>query len=141
MDPSVIGSMVTGLVGALSAYMTYKVGMKQAEQKADTAKPDKVKKGEAVAPLIEAAIQKYGRNDEKTALTGFQQNPKLFEAVLIHVLTDLATRSPEVAVQLQALSQQEGINTTGGQTAIGSNIYQADRGSAIHVNTEHQKGE
>ncbi|MFN8504638.1 hypothetical protein [Kouleothrix sp.] len=136
MEAALVGQMITGMVSALSAYMTYRVGMRQAEEqgKATSTKPEEVKKGESLAPVIEAAIQKYGRDDEQTALTGYRQNPKLFEAPLIQVLTDIALRSPEFAVDLKALAEREGFYKTGGQTAIGNNIAQADRGSTASVN-------
>lgn len=140
-DPVTMGHFITGLVSLLSAYMTYKVGMANAqrENKPIPVKNEEAVKGEKVALVVETAILQHGRDDEKTALAVYQQNPKLFETSLIQAIKDIASRSPEFAAQLAALAQQENIGSNSSQIAIGSHIAQAIQGSSASVNVNVQK--
>jgi len=68
--------------------------------------------------VVERGIQKYGKPEEQTALAGYQQSPQLFEPVLSKVLTDIATREPAFATQLQTVAHQANIQTGGVQGSV-----------------------
>lgn len=142
-EPITIGvAVITGLVGAYKAYTEYKaaVAKAQAEQKATPAKAEAATKGEQVAQVVETGIQKYGKPEEQTALAGYQQSPQLFEPVLSKALTDIATREPAFAQQLQTLAQQANIQTGGVQGSLNVSGQGKIYGPAAGVNTGEMSG-
>jgi hypothetical protein len=131
-EPITIGvAVITGLVGAYKAYTEYKAAAAKAraEQQAAPAKTEAAAKGQQVAEVVETGIQKYGKPEEQTALAGYQQSPQLFAPVLSKVLTDIATREPAFATQLQTLAQQANIQTGGVQGSV--NNYGEGRISGV----------
>lgn len=123
IDPVTAGAVISGLVGTLTAYMNYRVGMKQAEQKtaAEPAKPDDttLKQGEQVLATVESAVATHGTPAEQTALTGYQQAPTMYQPLLEQALTAIAQRAPDVAQQLQTLARDHDVQT-GGVTVTAS---------------------
>lgn len=138
VDPATLGVIISGLVGAYKAYAEYKatVVKAQAEQKATPAKTEAATKGEQVAQVVETGIQKYGKPEEQTALAGYQQSPQLFEPVLSKALTDIATREPAFAQQLQTLAQQANIQTGGVQGSVNiSGQGKVDQAAGVNPGT------
>jgi hypothetical protein len=110
-DPSIIATLVGGIVSAFTAYVGYRTSVDTAKAKGEPA-PEKSKEataGEQAAQVVETGIQTYGQQDAQTALAGFQHNPQLFAPVLQQVLVQIAERSPAFLAQLQGLTQQAGI--------------------------------
>ena len=135
-DPITLGVIITGLVGAYKAYTEYKAAVvkAQAEQKPAPAKTAEAAKGEQVAQVIETGMQTYGKPEEQTALAGYQQSPQLFEPVLSKVLTDIATREPAFATQLQTVAHQANIQTGGVQGSVNVSGQGKIYGPATGVN-------
>jgi hypothetical protein len=137
-DPVTLGVIITGLVGAYKAYTEYKVAVAKAkiDQQAAPAKTEEAAKGEQVAQVVESGIQKYGKPEEQTALAGYQQSPQLFEPVLSKVLTDIATREPAFAQQIQTLAQQANIQTGGVQGSVNvSGQGKVDQAAGVNTGT------
>jgi hypothetical protein len=137
-DQSIISAAITGVVSLLSAYMTYRVGLKQAEQKGAPApaKPDEqtLTQGERALEIVKAGVAQHGDADEQADLASFERNPQRYQDALARVMTDIATRSPAFARQLQTLAQQANIQTGG----IKGEINVSDQGKvdqAAGVNT------
>lgn len=143
LDPAIAQMMITGLINTLTAYMTYKVGMKQAEaQQPAPPPPATVQQGEAALAVVERGITASGTPEAQTALTGFKQNPEMFKGLLLQVLTDLVQRDAAFAQEVQALVGKGEPAPTAPltQTATGSGIAQATHGSNASV-TMHQPKE
>jgi hypothetical protein len=136
-DPSIIGAVITGLVSLLSSYMTYRVGVKQAEQKGGPmpAHPDEttLKQGEQAMEIVKVGVAQLGDEDEQADLTGFERNPQRYQEALMRVLTDISARAPAFAQQLQILAQQANIETEGVRGAV--NLYGGKVDQAAGVNT------
>src|SRR5690349_20192987 len=102
-DPATIGAVITGMVSLVSAYMTYRVGMKQAEQKGTPApaKPDAktLQDGETAMTVVKQGITQYGDADEQTDLANFERNPERYRDGLARVLHDIAGRETAFALQ------------------------------------------
>ncbi len=126
MDPATTSAVIGGLVATLSAYMNYKVGMRKFEQEntAKPAEPDKqiIDQAEAALPVIRSAVEQYGNEDEQADLTSFERNPQRNAGNLERTLTDIATRQPAFAQQLQTLAQQANIQS-GGVHISGGTVY------------------
>jgi hypothetical protein len=136
-DPSIIGSVITGLVGALSAYMTYRVGMKQAEQNG-TSKPEQsaeAKKGETALATIQQAVQQHGDDKDRNALAQFEADPEDYRDALERKLLRLAEANPAFAQQLQTLAQQAGVQGSGVQGNVNISGQGKVYGTATGVNT------
>jgi hypothetical protein len=119
MDPVTAGAAITGLVTALTAYMKYRVDMKQAAQQG-TPEPEKpaapvLEQGQQALEVVERGMATHGTDDEKTALAVFQQNPTMFRLVLEEALKSAMQRSPEFAQQLQTLAHHAHLQTGGVQ--------------------------
>lgn len=116
-EPITIAAVITGIVGAFKAYTEYKaVEVKaEAERKPAPAKSDEAAKGEQAAPIIKAAVTQHGDADEQADLANFERNPTRYADGLVKVLSDIATREPAFAGQLQTLAQQANIQTGGVQ--------------------------
>lgn len=101
-----ISAVITGLVGALSAYMTYKVGIAQAQQKnmSVPAVTEQVNRGEEAHRVIETGFQKYGTDAERITLNGYYQDPGLYAEMLAKVLERIASRQPEFTRQLYSIA-------------------------------------
>ncbi len=115
-DAGTIGAVISGVVSLISAYMTYRVGMKQAEQK-EAAKPDDetLTKGEQAMAIVRTGVAQYGDEDEKADLANFERNPQRYEDNLARVLTDIAMRTPVFRQELESLTKQLDIQTGGVQ--------------------------
>jgi hypothetical protein len=144
LDPIVIGHIITGLVGTLSAYTTYKLGIEGLREKklSQNSKEPEIdtKKGAIIETVIDEGIETYGRAAEKLALSGYKQNPRLFEQAIIQVLSDIASRSPDFVTQLQNLEHLAEGRPNTIQTAIGTNIAQASHGSSASVSIGSKEG-
>lgn len=114
IDPT---PFITGLVGAFSAYATYKAAVAKAEAERTTppAKSDDAAKGEQTAPLIKAAVQQHGDDKDRTALAQFEADPDDYRSVLEAKLIRLAQRNSAFAQQLQTLAQNAGVQGSGVQ--------------------------
>jgi hypothetical protein len=110
--------------------------------------PYAAKAGEAAAKKLGEDV--YGRlkkrfaesKDESAqkALDSYVAEPDLYEGALSKVLARKAEASPDdFGAFLKALAEKAGdIGGSGGQTAIGSYIAQADRGSTATVNVNQK---
>jgi hypothetical protein len=114
IDPQtaqILQAVIANLISSLSVYVTYKVGMKQAEQN-NTLPPvidaSKIEEGEKALSVVQPAVELYGSDDEKIAFTGFQQNPILFSSAMEQSLNSLAHRLPMFAQELQRLVSEMG---------------------------------
>jgi hypothetical protein len=139
-DPATIGAVITGMVSLLSAYMTYRVGMKQAEQKGSPApaKPDEatMKQSEAALTVVKQGVEQHGDDDERADLASFERNPQRYQEALARVLTDIATRSPAFAAQLQSLAQQANIQTGGVRGSVNvSGQGKVDQAAGVNTGT------
>jgi hypothetical protein len=130
IDPSTASTIITGLVSTLTAYMNYRVNIKQAEQQSKAeqtstlpAKLDDttVKQAEAALPVVREAVKQYGDQREQTALANFEEDPEMYGTVLERVLTGIASRQPEFLHQLQTAAQQT--NVQGRGVNISGNVY------------------
>ncbi|MFC1976135.1 hypothetical protein ACFLXQ_07035 [Chloroflexota bacterium] len=113
--------------------------------------PFAVKAGEEVAKkmgedVYNALKKRFQKDDDKRAqkaLENYMEEPDLYKDALGTVLTQKAETSPDdFGALLKTLAEKVGdIGGSGGQTAIGSNIAQADRGSTATVNVNKPKDE
>ena len=109
VDPATLGVIITGLVGAFKAYTEYRAAAARAEVQ-HTAAPapnPQATRGEQTAPIIQAAIQRYGDAKEQTTLALFEKDPEIFQEALQRVLIQLAGRSPIVAAEIQELARRD----------------------------------
>jgi len=139
-DPVTLGTIISGLVSALSAYMTYKVGMKQAEQKSAPApaKPDErtLKQGEQAMEIVKVGVAQHGDADEQADLVSFERNPQRYQDTLTKVMTDIAAREPTFTQQLQTLAQQANIQTGGVQGSVNvSGEGKVDQAAGVNTGT------
>jgi hypothetical protein len=136
-DAITISAVITGLVTALTAYMKYRVDMKQAEQKGASApaKTEEVAKGERAMEVVKAGIEQHGNEDEHADLANFERNPKRYQDGLARVLTDIAARKPAFAQQLQTLAQHANIQTGGAHGNVNVSGEGKIYGPASGVNT------
>ena len=98
IDPATATAVISGLVSTLTAYLTYRVNIKQAGQKAaEAAKPDDttMKQAETALPVVRDGVKQYGDQREQLALANFESDPEMYGDVLTKVLTGIATRQPE----------------------------------------------
>lgn len=133
VDPTAIAAVINGLVGTLSAYMTYKVGMKQADR------PEPVTEKEQLAAAVTDLVQSHGTPDEALALAGFNKNPELFAEALRLALHEIASRTPAVADTLYELDRHDA-SAQGVISVVGSYNAVADRGSTAVVNVHSSPG-
>ncbi|NOK59878.1 MAG: hypothetical protein GFH27_549291n70 [Chloroflexi bacterium AL-W] len=112
MDPATISAGITGVVGLLSAYMQYRVGMKQAEQKGEAApqKPEQqtLEKGEQALVVVQKAVAEHGNEDDQADLANFERNPGRYKDDIIRVIQDIAKRDQAFADQILKLQPQVG---------------------------------
>lgn len=129
-DPTIVQAVITGLVSTFAAYTTYKtaVGKAEQEQTPPPPQPDDAAKGAAVASVIETAIAQHGTADEQADLANFQRNPQRYAGAFASVLADIAARSPEVAQQLQVLTQQANI-AQAGSLVVNIGNYASNQGA------------
>lgn len=128
MDPAsatVLASAITSTVSALAAYMQYRVGMKQAEQKGEAApeKPNEqtLEKGEQALVVVQKAVAEHGNEDDQADLASFERNPLRYEAQLIRVIEDIATRDQAFANQILKLQPQVGNDVNQGSVTLNDN--------------------
>ncbi len=103
MEPTIAGSIISGIVSLVSAYLTSRVGMKDAAQKeppSDKLDEETLKQGEAAMNLVRTGIAQYGTADDQADLVNFERNPRRSEQTLAAVVTDLARRNAAFAQQL-----------------------------------------
>ncbi len=130
MDPTIAGSIISGIVSLVSAYMTYRVGMKDTDQKG-ALPPDKpdgatLKNGEAAMNVVRTGIVQFGNADEQADLVNFERNPTRYEPLLATVVTDIARRNATFAQQLQLLAQHTNLSTSpvhGTVNVSGGTVY------------------
>lgn len=106
-----ISAIITGLVSALSAYMTYKVNITKASQgtssPATNAPNDiELKHGQQALEVIKSNITQRGTEDDRADFERFERNPQRYKDLLINLLKELANRDHAFAQQLQNLAQQ-----------------------------------
>jgi hypothetical protein len=139
MDPSIISAAISGVVSLITGYMTYHVGM----QSTDQAKPDDetIHKGEQAMTLVKTGVSQYGNEDEQADLARFERNPLRYTSNVERVLTDIATRNPTFAQQLQAFAPQgtmqagmQGNVNVSGQGKIYGNAFGVNEGE-VHGGT------
>jgi hypothetical protein len=129
VDPATLGIIITGLVGAYKAYADYRAAVATAElQHTPAPAPSpQVTRGKQTAPIVQAAIQRYGDAKEQTTLALFEADPATFEEALQRVLIQLAGRSPGVAAELRALARQDqsrgGTNQNSATVADHATVY------------------
>ena len=144
VDPQVIAGAISGLVSLITGYMTYRVGMKNADQKGTPApeKPDDrtLKQGEQAIEVVKAGVAQYGDEDEQADLANFERNPTRYEDALRRVLTDVASRNPAFAQQLQTLAQQANIQTGGVQGTVNVSDQGRIYGPTAGTNTGTMSG-
>jgi len=139
-DPSIIGAAITSVVSLLSAYMTYRVGMQQAEQK-DAPAPAKLDEktltqGERVLEIVKAGVVQHGDTDEQADLASFERNPQRYQDALAKIITDIAAREPAFAQQLQTLAQQANIQISGVHGSVNvSGEGQVDQAAGVNTGT------
>ena len=142
MDPTALPAIITGLVGSLSAYMTYKVGLAQAKQTgaAEPAKPAEASTALAALPVVEQAIAQHGTPDEQADFVSFQRNPQRYSEPFKQTLADLLQREPALADQLARLlpSAAGGVTVAGdGSVGIGGAVMN----SPIMTGNNNQVGD
>lgn len=141
IDPTVIGTAISGVVSLITSYMTYRVGMKTAENAA--AKPDDktVQQGESALEIVRTGVSQYGTEDEKADLANFERNPQRYEAAFAQMLIDIANRYPVFAQELQSFVRQNdvqpgSINISGG--TIQGNVVNQNPGT---INSTYNLGD
>lgn len=134
-DPTIIGAAISGVVSLLSAYLTYRLGIRQAEQQAAPEKPDDTTlvQGQHALELVIAGVDRHGDADEHADLASFRRNPQRYQETLAKVLTDIARREPAFAQQLQTFAQQAAIQASGVHGTV--NNPGTITGNAAGVNT------
>lgn len=134
-DAGTIGAVISGMVGLLSAYMTYRVGMANAN---DAAKPDDetLQKGESALNIVRTGVSQYGTADEKTDLSSFERNPERYGGALQQVLFDIAARYPVFQQELESFARQndvkpavQGTVNVSGQGKIYGNAFGVNQGN------------
>ncbi len=146
-DAGTIGAAISGLVSLLSAYMTYRVGMADAE----AAKPDDdtLQKGESALNIVRTGVSQYGTGDEKADLSSFERNPQRYAGSLQQVLADIAARYPVFQQELESFARQNDIRAAvqgtvkvSGQGKIYGNAFGVNQGNSqggtYHIN-EHDE--
>ncbi len=122
VDPQVIAAGITSVVSLISGYMTYRVGMKSASEKGtpEPEKPDEavLTKGKQAVQVVRSGVAQYGDEDEQADLANYERNPTRYADTFRRVLTDIATREPAFAQQLQTLAQNANIQTGGVQGSV-----------------------
>lgn len=101
------------------------------------------KMGEDVYNALKKRFQKDKDEDAEEVLDNYIRKPKVYEDTLSKVLAQKAEGAPDdFGTFLKTLAEKAGgeMSGSGGQTAIGSYIAQADRGStaSISVNKEDE---
>ena len=137
-EPVTIAAVViTGLVGTYKAYTEYRAAVAKAkeEQKAEPAKTEAATKGEQVAEVVKAGVERHGSEDERTDLANFERNPQRYGEGLARTLSDLAAREPAFAHQLQTVAQQAGVQGSGVQGNVNVSGEGKVYGTAVGVNT------
>jgi len=154
-DSQVIGAAISGMVALLGSYMTYRVGMKTAEQHPSaqiSPKPDEktLQQGKQALELVHTGVAQYGNEDEKADLESFERNPQRNVTNLRRALEDLVGREPEFAQRLLMFAQQANMRTGGqgnvtisGDTVQGSvtGLNQGTISSTYTFNSNHDKPE
>lgn len=118
-DAPTVGAVISGMVSLLSAYMTYRVGMKNAEAATPAPRPDDdtLKQGESAMNIVRTGVSQYGNEDEKANLAGFERNPQRYEQQLAQVLSEIALRYPVFRQELESFARQNEIKPSVQATA------------------------
>jgi|SRR5579859_1529682 len=114
-DPATLGIIITGLVGVVKAYTSYKAAT---AKNTNAPKDSTVSTGEHVAPALTNAIKRHGTAKEQMTLQSFEQDPEVYEEPLKRVLIRLAEQNQGFAAELQTLAQQANIQTGGSQGTV-----------------------
>jgi hypothetical protein len=116
-EPVTITALITGLVGAYTAYTQYKAAVAKAEveKTPPPAKSPEATKGEQAAPIIKAGVATHGEPRDVKVVGNFEEDPETYQEALQKALERVATRSQPFAQQLQTLAQQANIQTGGVQ--------------------------
>ena len=142
MDPATISAGITGVVGLLSAYMQYRVGMKQAEQKGEAApeKPDEqtLQDGEKALVVVQEAVVKHGNEDEQADLASFERNPERYQKQFEQVLLDIAAREPTFADRILKLQPQVGNDANQGSVTINNSTITGNPTGVMSNSTINQ---
>lgn len=149
-DPQIISATIGGIVSLITGYMTYRVGMKPAEQSADKPDEDTLKQGESALSIVRTSVSQYGNDDEKADLANFERNPPRYAEQLRQVLTDIATRYPVFMEQLDSFAQQNdlkrgqvrgSVNVSGQGRIYGNTagVNQGDMTGTYNFGTQDEK--
>lgn len=142
MEPATISAGITGVVGLLSAYMQYRVGMKQAEQKGEAAveKPDEqtLEKGEQALVVLQKAVAEHDNEDERADLANFERNPRRYKDDIIRVIQDIAKRDQAFADQILRLQPQVGNDVKQGNVTINNSTTTGTNAGVIDNSTINQ---
>jgi len=127
MDPSLLTPLITGLIGAYTAYAQYKAAVAAKPQATPAAPPPEAVQGEQVAPLVQAAVAEHGDPKAQTTLALFADDPVTYREAVQRILVNLATENPAFAQALAAAAEQVGLvrRDAGGQIHIGGHVYGA----------------
>ena len=129
MDASLLTPIITGLVGAYTAYTQYQAAVTTAttRQAPPPPKPVEAAQGEQAALLVQAAVAQHGDTKAQTTLALFDDDPETYQEAVQRILVNLATQKPEFAQALQAAAEQAGLvrRDAGGQVTIDGNVYGA----------------
>lgn len=141
VDPTVIGAAISGVVSLITSYMTYRVGMKTAQNVAPKPDDKTVQQGESAMEIVRTSVSQYGTEDEKTDLANFERNPQRYQANFVQVLTDIANRYPVFAQELQSFVRQNdvppgSINISG--STIQGNVVKQNPGT---INSTYNIGD
>jgi hypothetical protein len=98
------------------------------------------KLGGDIYDTLKKRFQADKDDDAQEVLDNYMRKPNVYKNTLGDVLVQKAEQNPDdFGAFLQALAEKAGdTGGSGGQTAIGSNIAQADRGSSATVNVNKQ---
>ena len=119
-DPVTITAIITGLVGAFTAYTEYKaaVATAAAKQEPPPTKSAAAAQGEQAAPIIQDGIARHGDAKEQTTLQLFVDDPATYQEAFEKVLARVAERAQPFAQQLQTLAPQANIQAGGVQGTV-----------------------
>jgi hypothetical protein len=126
MDPATITALLTPVVSLLTGYMTYKVGMRKAqdEGKPQPEQPKEADKAEQALVVVKEAVAAHGDDAVKQTLALFEQQPQAFASAFREMLAANAQRNPAFAQQLQTLiiGDQVGGDKAGGDKVAGNKV-------------------
>lgn len=124
-SPEMIAALVTPVVSLLTGYMTYRVGLKQAEKENPSSPetPKNTHEAEQALILVKETIAVNGTDDERADLASFERNPERYQDALRRALIDLAARDETFVQRLQTIAEQANLQTGGIVIRDSAKIY------------------